>query len=148
LNPTGTVTGRALVAYNPGISGMAKNAANEIANELKSKGYEVDLAGVRKAPADTSSYDVIIAGGPLYGGKLTRSMDAYLKTLKLQKKVNLGVFATTGTDKFVGEDFQSLTKQVETLVDIPLSKEPTIKLIRSKDKSTEDISALVSETIH
>ncbi len=146
LSPTGTATGRALVVYNPGISGMASKAAGEIATELIFNGYEVDLAGVRKAPASTSDYDLVMAGGPMYGGKLTRSMEVYLKKLKLQDEVKLGVFTTTGTDQFHEEDFQSLTKQVERLVDTSLSK-PTIKLIRSKDKSTEDINTLVSETI-
>jgi len=128
---------------------MAKNAANDIDNGLKSKGYDVKLAGVRSAAAtNTSGYDIVIAGGPMYFGKVSRSIDAYLKTLKLQKEVNLGVFATTGTDQFISGDFQSLTKQVEMLtVDTPLNKKVTIKLIRSGNESLKDDADLVSETI-
>lgn len=145
LSPTGNVTGRALVVYTPGISGIARKAADEIASKLSSNGYDVDLAGVRKAPASTSGYDLVIAGGPMYFGKLTRSMEAYLKKLKLHQEVKLGVFTTTGSGQFHEQDFQFLTKQVETLVDT--SKKPTIKLIRSQDKTQEDLTALVSETI-
>ena len=149
MRPAGNVTGKALVVYAPGISGMAKNAANDIANVLKSKGFDVELAGVRSAAAtNTSGYDIVIAGGPMYWGKVSKSIDAYIKTLKLQKEVKLGVFATTGSDQFHSEDFHLLTKQVEMLtVDTQLNKKITIKLIRSGNQSLKDDADLVSETI-
>ncbi|HMK53345.1 MAG TPA: flavodoxin domain-containing protein [Methanobacteriaceae archaeon] len=149
MTPPGNVTGRALVVYNPGISGMAKAAANDIASELQSRDYDVKLAGVRSADAiHTSDYDVVIVGGPLYMGKLTKSISDYFKTLKLQKEVKLGVFATTGSDQFHSEDFQMLTKQVEMLTaDTPLNKKITIKLIRSGNDSLKDNTDLVFETI-
>ncbi|MEN6329265.1 MAG: hypothetical protein ABFC91_03120 [Methanobacteriaceae archaeon] len=149
ISPTGNVTGKALVVYNPGISGMAKTAANDIASELKSRGYDVKLAGVRSADAtNISGYGVVIVGGPLYFGKLTKSIDSYFKTLSLQKEVKLGVFATTGSDQFNNDDFQWLTKQVEMLTaDNPLNKKVTIKLIRSGNESLKDDADLVSETI-
>jgi hypothetical protein len=101
LNPAGAPVGKALVVYNPGVSGAAKNAAVTIAGDLQSKGYIVNLAGIRStAAANVSGYDVIIAGGPMYFGKVSNSVDAYLKALQLQKKVTLGAFATTGSDKF------------------------------------------------
>src|SRR5512144_1915096 len=42
LSPAGTPVGKALVIYNPGVSGAAKNAAAEIAGDLQSKGYTVN----------------------------------------------------------------------------------------------------------
>jgi flavodoxin len=149
MSPSGNVNEKALVVFAPGISGMAKNAANDIANQLNSKGYDVKLAGVKSAAAtNTSGYDIIIAGGPMYFGKVSKSIDTYLKTLNLQKEVKLGVFATTGTDQFNSDDFQMFTKQVEMLtVDTTLNKKVTIKLIRSGNESLKDDADLVSETI-
>lgn len=149
MSPAENVKGNALVVYNPGISGMAKNAANDIADELKTAGYNVELAGVRStSAAKTSGYDVIIAGGPMYFGKASKSIDTYLKILKLQKEAKLGVFTTTGSEQFNSEDFQSLTKQVEMLtVDSSLNKKAAIKLIRSGNESHKDCVDLVSATI-
>ncbi|MDP3066254.1 MAG: hypothetical protein Q8N08_05880 [Methanobacteriaceae archaeon] len=127
---------------------MARTAANDIASELQSRDNDVKLAGVRSADAtNTSGYDVVIAGGPMYFGKLTKSIESYFKPLRLPKEVKLGVFATTGTDQFHSEDFQLLTKQVEMLTaDTPLNKKITIKLIRSGNESLKDDADLVSET--
>ena len=62
--------GNALVVYGPGLSGAAKKAANDIAEDIKFKGYKVDLAGVRsKTAANISDYNIIIAGGPMYWEK-------------------------------------------------------------------------------
>jgi hypothetical protein len=124
MSPSRNIIGNALVVYAPGISGMAKNAVYDIANKLKYKSYHVDLVGVRSAAViDTSDYDIIIAGGPMYFGKVSKSIDTYLKTIKLHAEVKLGLFATTGTDQFISEDFQSFTKQVEMLtVENPLNK--------------------------
>ena len=80
-------------------------------------------------------------------GKATKSIENYLKRLKLQKDVKLGVFTTTGTDQFNNDDFQSLKKQVEMLmVDIPLDN-VTIKLIRSGNESFKDTEDLISKII-
>jgi menaquinone-dependent protoporphyrinogen IX oxidase len=143
-----SVIGNALVVYNPGISRMAKNTANDIANKLKSKGYNVNLAGIKsKTASNTIGYKIVIVGGPMYMGKATKSIENYLKNLKLQKDVKLGIFTTTGTDQFNNNDFQSLKKQVEMLmVDIPLDK-VTIKLIRSGNESVKDNEDLVSDII-
>jgi hypothetical protein len=44
LKHTGTSIGQALVVYDPGFSGAAKQAASKIAEDLQAKGYTVDLA--------------------------------------------------------------------------------------------------------
>ena len=116
LAPVGTPVGRALVIYSPGFSGSAKEAAIKIAHDLTAKGYTVDLAGVRSATASKSAvYDVVIAGGPMYFGKVSASIADYLKTLLLKDGARLGVFATTGTSQYVESDFKSLTDQVTSL---------------------------------
>lgn len=103
LRPDGTAAGKALVVYNPGLSGAPKNAAAQIADDLKARGYEVMLAGVNStAAANVSGYDVIVAGGPIYGGKVSPSIDAYLRELVPPDNAKVGAFAIGGS---TGEAF-------------------------------------------
>ena len=70
LSPAGTQVGKALVVYNPGLSGAAKDAAEKIREDFQSKGYAVTLAGIKSSKAaNISGYDVIVAGGPMYFGE-------------------------------------------------------------------------------
>jgi len=136
ISPDRTTKGKARVVYDPGLSGEAKKAAKDIAEELQSKGYSVDLAGVKsKTTANTQNYDIIIAGGPMYWGKVSNSIDKYLKTLKPQNNVKLGVFGTTGSSKLHEEDMVSLEKQVAS----NLNREVIIKTLRSGEASKKDI---------
>lgn len=146
LSPAGAPAGKALVAYNPGISGAAKSAALTIANDLRSRGYTVTLAGVKSpAAANISGYDVIIAGGPMYWGRVSNSIDSYLNGLKPQNGTRLGVFGTTGSDKFNDGDIESFGKQVASIpCSSMLNKPAPIKTIRSGDAGNTDCSELVT----
>jgi flavodoxin len=98
LKPDGTVTGKALVVYNPGLSGAPKGTATQIAKDLMARGYEVTLAGVKsEAAANVSGYDVIVAGGPIYGGKVSPSVEEYLRTLAPPGNAKVGAFAIGGS---------------------------------------------------
>ena len=95
LSPLGASAGQALVVYDPGVSGAAKKAAVKIAGDLQSKGYTVNLTGVRSATAmSVSGYDVIVVDGPVYGDKLGSSVQTYLQNLNASQKAKIGVFAT------------------------------------------------------
>lgn len=147
MSPTSTIEGNALVVYDPGVTGAAKNAAAGIASDLKSRGYKVQLAGVSSTvAANTSGYDIILVGGPMYFGKVSNSIDKYLKTLTLQKEVKLGVFGTTGSNDFVAEDLESVGNQVASLQS---NANATIKLIRDRDNknAAQDYNDLVSAMI-
>lgn len=94
LKPDDTVMGKALVVYNPGLSGAPKDAAIKIASDLKAKGYETTLAGVKSAVAvNVSGFDVIVAGGPIYGGKVSPSVYSYLQALAPPEDAHVGAFA-------------------------------------------------------
>ncbi len=149
LKPAGAPVGKALVVYNPGVSGAAKNAAATIAGDLQSKGYTVNLAGIKStAAANTSGYDVIVAGGPMYFGRVSNSVDAYLTTLKPQKNVELGVFATTGAPQFNDGDIASFGKQVASdLGNSTINKPAATKTIRSGDAGNIDCSEFVSAVL-
>ncbi len=98
LKPDGNATGKALVVYNSGLSGAPKNEATKIAEELKARGYEVMLAGVKsEAAANVSGYDVIVAGGPIYGGRVSSSVYSYLQALVPSASVKVGAFAIGGS---------------------------------------------------
>lgn len=113
LTADGTQVGHALVVYNPGFSGAAKSAAEKIAGDLQAKGYTVDLAGVRSSTAaNASSYDVVVAGGPMYWGQATSSIEGYLKTQTLPNQTKLGVYVTTGSSQYSINDFEMLQQQV------------------------------------
>lgn len=146
LNPAGTPIGKALVVYNPGLSGAAKTAAAGIAGDLQSKGYAVTLGGIKSsAAANISGYDVIIAGGPMYWGRVSNSVDAYLKALKPQKDAAIGVFGTTGAPQFNDGDIASFGQQVMTdLGGVTLDKKAVTKTIRSGDAGNTDCSDLAS----
>jgi flavodoxin len=142
LNPAGAPIGRALVVYNPGVSGAAKQAAMKIADGLQAKGYTVVLAGVRSAAAaDKTGYGIIVAGGPVYFGKVSGSVDAYLTTLP--NDVKIGVFGTTGTDKFMESDFASLKSQVASDTRVETA---VVKLILDGNEAN-DCADLVSALV-
>jgi flavodoxin len=149
LSPAGASAGKALVAYNPGISGAAKKAAEKIAGDLQSKGYTVDLAGIKStAAANISGYDVIIAGGPMYWGLVSNSVDTYLKGLKPEKDLALGVFATTGAPEFHDGDIASFAKQVASApCSGMLNKTAVTKTLRSGDAANIDCARLVSAVL-
>lgn len=99
IKPDGSITGKAIIVYDPGLSGGTKTAANYIAEDLKSKGYEVKLAGVRSSDvADISGYDILIVGSPTYGAKPTGPITSYLEGLKNPGNITAGVYALAGSD--------------------------------------------------
>ena len=139
LNPANTPFGRALVVYSPGFSGATKQDATKIAGDLQAKGYTVILAGVKSGMAEKSSgYDIIVAGGPMYWGQVSSSIDAYLKTLPSNAK--LGVFGSAGSGTFVQSDYTSLQQQVASDTH---SENAVVKLILDGNE-TNDCADLVS----
>ena len=142
LNPSGSSIGRALVVYDPGFSGAAKQDATKIADDLQLKGYTVDLAGVRSGTADNKSgYNIVVAGGPMYWGQVSSSIDGYLKTVP--NSVKLGVFGSTGSSTLSESDYTSLVNQVMSATH---NENATIKLIRDGNE-TNDCADLVSTLV-
>ena len=95
LKPDGSIAGKALVVYDPGISGMTKNAAYSIARGLESRAYDVTVAGIRSPEASKASgYDMVIVGSPTYAGNPTGPVTDYLNSVQPSKEAAIGVFAT------------------------------------------------------
>ena len=115
LSPSGTSVGRALVIYDPGLSGAAQKAAQTVAEDLQAKGYTTDLAGIRSSAAsDTSGYAIIVAGGPMYYGQVTGSVEGFFKSLPSQEQARVGAFVTTGSSQYASSDFASLQQQLKS----------------------------------
>jgi hypothetical protein len=139
LNPTGTSVGRALVVYDPGFSGAASRDAGKIADDFQADNYTVVLAGVRSGDAgNVSGYSVIVAGGPVYFGRVSSSIDGFLTTV--QGNARLGVFGSTGSSSLVESDFASLQQQVASAT---YNADVVVKLIRDGNE-TNDCADLVS----
>ncbi|MGF7118529.1 flavodoxin family protein [Methanobacterium oryzae] len=123
LSPGGTEIGKALVVYDPGISGQAENAAQEIAKNLQGKGYTVDLVGISNENAkNNSQYNIIIVGGPIYAGKASKSVESYLSDLKPDSVAKVAVFAI-GQDADILNNKEFLLKEVA-----PLPQSSTLKI--------------------
>jgi hypothetical protein len=143
LNPAGPVIGRALVVYDPGLSGAAKGAAQTIAGDLQQKGYVVELTGVRSSVAsDTSGYNIVVAGGPNYFGQATSSIIGFLKGLGTRPGIKMGVFFTTGNSQVVGDNYQMLQQQVKSATSNPTTVE--LVLTGSEAQNCADLVATLT----
>ena len=93
LPAKGTMIGTALVVYDPGMSGDAKQVATDIAVDLQNNGYQVNLSGIRsQSAANYSAYNVIVTGGPCYLGTIASSVRNYLKTFHPPQNDKVGAF--------------------------------------------------------
>jgi flavodoxin len=117
LSPSGNVVGNALVVYDPGLSGAAKEVAFKIASALQTQGYTVNLAGVKSSTAtDSSAYSIVVVGGPVYAGALTNSIKDYLNTLKVSNGTTVGVFGS-GQGATTPQDVTQIKSSSATLQD-------------------------------
>lgn len=128
------MTGKALVVYNPGISGGAKGVADRIASDLKADGYMVTLAGIKSsAAADVSSYDVIVVGGPVYVGNASGSIKSYLQDLHPSADAKVGVFGF-GSVEVDNSDLAAVLNNVASLPDSTLKIDAAMKLTQVDDE--------------
>ncbi len=95
LTPIGSSIGKALVIYDPGLSGTAKGVADKVASDLQAQSYIVTLAGIKSsAAAKTSGYSIVVVGGPIYAGSPTNSVKDCLSNLKPDSGTKVGVFGS------------------------------------------------------
>lgn len=148
LNPTGTEVGKALVVYDPGISGAAKDVAAVVAKDLQLKGYSVDLAGINSASAkNTSGYNIIVVGGPIYAGKASSSVQSYLKALNVDNGTKVGVFAT-GQDADILNNQTLLVKEVAPLGDGNNLKIVSVTKVIKVNETNQKVADFVKSLIN
>jgi flavodoxin len=140
LTPSGASVGKALVVYDPGLSGAAKGFAGKVASDLQGKGYTVTLAGVKSSAAShTSNFSVIVVGGPIYGGRPTVSVRDFLSKLSMASGARLGLFGT-------GWFPQANEVRIRNAVTVP-SNTVIVKVNRGEDvnaKASDFVNQLLS----
>jgi hypothetical protein len=79
LNPESTA-GAALVVYHPGRSDFQRRVFARLAEGLASRGWRVETTTASpQAPANVTSYDLLVVGGPTYNFAPSRPIRRYLK---------------------------------------------------------------------
>jgi flavorubredoxin len=131
--PNGEAIGKALVVYDPGLSGGAKDTATKIGYNLQTAGYDVLLAGVKSSVAsNTADYNVIVVGGPIYAGKPASSIQTYLNSLSVSASAKVGVFGY-GSIKEDNTNTAEIAQEVAPLPSISPVHLNTVMKISSSD---------------
>ncbi len=130
---TGTQIGTAMVTYDPGLSGTAKTVASKVADDLAATGYTVTFAGIKSnAAANTTGYDIIVAGGPIYAGSPTASVKDFLGNLNVGT-TTIGVFGS-GSGASAPEDIKAIQDALAALKNgEDLSGAVVVKIGQSED---------------
>jgi hypothetical protein len=133
LTSTGATVGKAIVIYDPGLSGSSKGVADKVAIDLQTKGYTVILAGVKSSTAGiTSGYNIIVVGGPVYAGALTGSVKNVLANLVLDQGAKIGVYGS-GQGATSPEDIAQIKQSMPTRSDVTLQSAIVIKIGGNED---------------
>jgi flavodoxin len=138
LTPTGTSIGKALVIYDPGLSGTAKGVAEKVASDLQTQSYTVTLAGVKSsAAANTTGYSVIVVGGPVYAGALTSSVKDALSSLALShdEGAKIGVFGS-GQGPTSAQDISQIKQSFPPSSGTALQNAVVVKIGSGEDLNT------------
>src|SRR5665647_287832 len=133
LTPTGSSVGKAIVIYDPGLSGTAKGVADTVANDLQAKGYTITLAGVKSSAAGTTTgYNIIVVGGPVYAGALTASTKDVLANLVVDQGAKIGVYGS-GQGATSPDDIAQIKQSIPVRSDATLQNAIVVKIGSSED---------------
>ena len=143
LMPTGVSAGKAIVIYDPGLSGTAKGVADKVASDLQTRGYTVTLAGVKSSAAGiTTGYNIIVVGGPVYAGALTSSTKDVLANLVRDQDGKIGVYGS-GQGATSPEDIAQIKQSIPTRSDATLQNVIVVKI-----GSSEDLNARAQDFVN
>jgi flavodoxin len=142
LTPAGTSIGKALVTYDPGLSGKAKTVAEKVANDLQTQDYTVVLAGIKSSEAaNATGYSIVVVGGPVYAGSVTSSVKDFVDNLSPGYAspgfgpymfIKLGVFGS-GSGATSPEDIAAIKSSVPTLSNSTFSNPVIVKIGQNED---------------
>ena len=141
--PNGAATGKAIVVYDPGLTGGAKDAATKIGYNLQTAGYDVLLAGVKSTAAgNLTGYSVVVVGGPIYAGKPASTVQTYLNNLQPQANAKVGAFGF-GSVKI---DNSNSTDVMQDVAPLPNGSQVTFNAVL-KVTSSDNVNNLCSEFV-
>jgi flavodoxin len=143
LPATGSQMGTALVLYDPGLSGASTKVATQVANDLQSQGLTVTLAGIKSsAAAETSRYDVIVVGGPVYAGGVTASVKDAVNNLPANSAA-VGVYGS-GQGATTPDDVAQIKNSVVALQSGGAQSDAVVVKIGE----TEDLNARAGDFVN
>ncbi len=147
FTPTGASVGKALVVYDPGLTGAAKTVAEKVALNLQSNGYTVDFAGIKSgSAANPSGYNIIVAGGPIYAGGPTGSVKDFLSSLGGSVDAKVGVFGS-GSGAQEQSDIDMIKSAVAGLPNGDALSDAVVVKIGSNEDIKQRTSYFVAELI-
>jgi flavorubredoxin len=88
---------KALVIYQPGITGISSRMAHQIAMGLSDGGYEVTLNYPGEhLSADASRYQIIVFGSPVYSGQPSKALTDFISKVKVSSDARIALYSTGG----------------------------------------------------
>lgn len=88
---------KALVIYQPGITGVSSRMAHQIAKGLSDGGYEVTLNYPGEhLSADVSGYQVLVFGSPVYSGQPSKALTDFISKVKVFSDARIALYSTGG----------------------------------------------------
>ncbi len=100
LNPQSSQV-KAILIYDPGVSGFESGVANAFAGGLTNNWHVYVTTATSQTPTDLSGYGLVVLSSPIYGGQPSVPMQGYigrLMTLQDVKVVSLLTGAGTGDE--------------------------------------------------
>jgi len=90
---------KALVVYQPTISGTGKTIAEQLAAGLQAAGYEVTIAyPTAKLSADISAYSVVIFGSSVYAGQPSSALSKYMNRIADYSGKKVAIYSIGSAD--------------------------------------------------
>ncbi len=144
LTPSGSSVGKALVIYDPGLSGTSKTVADKVASDLQAQSYSVTLVGIKSSAAtNTAGFKIIVVGGPVYAGSPAASVKDDLKNLKPDSGTKVGVFGSGS-----GATSQSDINMIKSAVPALSNSGSLTNAIVVKIGQNEDLNARASDFVN
>ncbi len=88
---------KALIVYQPGMTGFSGNIAHQIAAGLNDRGYEVTLNHPGNyLPSDVSQYALAVFCSPVYSGQPSRALTDFMSSIKTSPSCRIVLISTGG----------------------------------------------------
>jgi flavorubredoxin len=86
---------KALIVYQPALTGITSRVARQIAKGLNEGGYEVTLNHPGEhLPADLSQYPIIVFGSPVYATQLSKALTDYMSKVQEYPSRRIVLYST------------------------------------------------------
>lgn len=134
-NPDGKK--KLLAVFHPGGSAFSFNAFQELSNEVKDSDIRIELYSAHKGlTLDMEGVDGLIIGSPIYGGKLSSSIESYLQRAAIAGK-KIYLYLTGSVPERTEADLNQVVSIVESRGGQAVAG---TKIIMSQDEKVPPVS--------